>query len=401
MITAAYYAAFVCLGLTNASLGPLLPFLADQSQVGLGQVSILFSGRWLGYLLGSLWGGRLFDRRSGHPLMAASLGIMALAMALTPVIHLIWGLLLIMASLGASEGALDVGGNTLLVWRHGRQVAPFMNGLHFFFGLGALASPLLIIQGASSYGWFAWALWFIALVTLPIALVLLYLPSPRATVDSSQSDGSDRGKKGGDPQRGNRRRVVSLLIIFFLTAIGVEQSFGGWIYAFAVKAQLATSRGAALLTSVFWGAFTFSRLLSIYVSRCLSSRTYLILSLGGSAVSLLALNTLYLLGDKALVGTILWLGTALLGVSIATVFPMTLSYAGERTPIFGQTTGLFLVGVSAGGMLIPWLIGQFFESAGPYSAMVILLMSMIGSIVVFEQVDRMTGRRRARIDSAC
>jgi hypothetical protein len=31
----------------------------------------------------------------------------------------------------------------------------------------------------------------------------------------------------------------------------------------------------------------------------------------------------------------------------------------------GGITGLFLVGSSLGGMTVPWLIGQFFESVGP------------------------------------
>jgi hypothetical protein len=35
-------------------------------------------------------------------------------------------------ALGMAEGALDVGGNTLLVWVHQEKVGPFMNGLHFF-----------------------------------------------------------------------------------------------------------------------------------------------------------------------------------------------------------------------------------------------------------------------------
>ncbi len=179
-ITAAYYAAFIGLGLTNASLGPLLPHLADQARVGLGQVSILFTGRWLGYLLGSLLGGRIYDRRRGHPVMAVSLILAAVTMALTPTIPLLWGLVMIMILLGASEASLDVGCNTLLIWLHGRKVAPFMNGLHFFYGLGALISPLIIAQAALAYGRSAWALWLIALLLLPAAFVLLRLPSPPA-----------------------------------------------------------------------------------------------------------------------------------------------------------------------------------------------------------------------------
>ncbi len=73
--TAGYYAAFVALGLIGALLGPTLTSLAQHTRVGLDQISILFTGRSLGYLVGSLLGGRLYDRRPGNPLMAGFLGI--------------------------------------------------------------------------------------------------------------------------------------------------------------------------------------------------------------------------------------------------------------------------------------------------------------------------------------
>ena len=50
--------------------------------------------------------------------------------------------------MGVAEGALDVGGNTLLIWVHRHKVGPFMNGLHFFFGAGAFLSPIIIAQTA-------------------------------------------------------------------------------------------------------------------------------------------------------------------------------------------------------------------------------------------------------------
>jgi len=392
-ITSAYYAAFIGLGLTNASLGPLLPLLADQARVDLSRVSILFTGRWLGYLLGSLLSGRIYDRRKGHPVMAVSLILIASAMALTPTIPMLWGLVLIMVLLGASEASLDLGGNTLLIWLHGRKVAPFMNGLHFFFGLGALISPLIIAQAALTYGRSAWALWLIALLLLPVAFFLLRLPSPPTPEYAASIEHSTSARDNANSSR-MRWGVVFLFVLFFLTAIGAEQSFGGWIYTFAVTTGLATAQMAAILTSVFWGAFTLSRLGSILVARSLSTRAYVIISLLGCTLGLLLLNTLRFMGSGSLGVVVLWLGTILFGISIAVIFPMMLSYAGERTQIFGQVTSLFFVGVSAGGMLIPWLIGQFFESAGPYSTMVILLLAILASIGLFSLIDRRTSQLR-------
>lgn len=386
--TAVYFAAFIGLGLTNASTGPLLPLLADQVRVDLAGISILFTARSLGYLLGSLLSGQLYDRRSGHPVMAVSLVMAAVAIALVPATPLLWGLAAIMLLLGASEGSLDVGGNTLLIWLHGLKVAPFMNGLHFFFGLGALLSPLLILQALNLSGTYSWALWAMSLVLVPIALLLLRLPSPAATGHHSAERALEGGANGQIRQ--THWGVVTLFVLFFVTAIGAEMSFGGWIYTFSVEAGLATVQSAAYLTSAFWAAFTISRLGSIPLARLIHPRGYVILGLAGATLGLLILNGMRFLETGSATQVALWLGTLLFGASIAVVFPTMLSYAGERTRIFGQVTGLFFVGVSVGGMLIPWLIGQFFEARGPYSVMVILLLATLAGVGLFALIDRKT-----------
>jgi len=135
--TIGYYAAFIALGLTTSSMGPTLPGLAQQTGSKLGQVSILFTARSLGYLLGSYRGGRFFDRFAGHHVLVLSLISMMVMMMLTPTVPLLWLLAALMVAQGFGEGMLDVGGNALLVWTYKEKVGPFMNGLHFFYGIGA------------------------------------------------------------------------------------------------------------------------------------------------------------------------------------------------------------------------------------------------------------------------
>src|SRR5688572_19959102 len=168
--TAAYYLAFVALGLASASLGPTLPGLAENTQTHLREISFLFTARSLGYLFGSFFGGRFYDRKPGHPVMVLMLIGVATALILVPTISLLWVLAGVLLVLGMAEGALDVGGNTLLVWVHRHQVGPYMNGLHFFFGIGAFLSPLIIAQAVLVSGNITWAYWILALLLLPVAL---------------------------------------------------------------------------------------------------------------------------------------------------------------------------------------------------------------------------------------
>ena len=83
--TISYFIAFVALGLAMASLSPTLTALADQTRVNLGKISYLFTARSFGFLLGSLFIGRFYDRMNGHVVMAATIIAMAAMLALMPV----------------------------------------------------------------------------------------------------------------------------------------------------------------------------------------------------------------------------------------------------------------------------------------------------------------------------
>jgi MFS transporter, FHS family, Na+ dependent glucose transporter 1 len=361
--TIGYYAAFVALGLASASLGPTLAGLAEHIQSRLAQISSLFAARSLGYLVGSVLGGRLYDRVPGHPVMSGGLLLMAGMMALAPLAASLWVLATAILILGLAEGALDVGGNTLLVWTHREKVGPFMNGLHFFFGLGAFLSPLIIAYAMRGGGGILRAYWTLAVLLLPAALWLLRLSSP-AAAEASVVASADRPNG----------RMVALIVVLFFLYTGSEVAFGGWIYSYAAALRLSRDAVAAYLTSAFWGSLTAGRLLAIPLAMRFPPHRILLVDFLGCLASLCAL----LLWPHSLIA--LWLGSCGVGLSMASIFPATLSLAQGRMRITGQVTGWFFVGASAGGMFLPWLIGQFFESAGPRAMIVILLVDLTAAV---------------------
>jgi MFS transporter, FHS family, Na+ dependent glucose transporter 1 len=366
-ITAIYYAVFIGLGMVAASLGPTLPGLAEQTGVQLKQASWLFSATSLGYLLGALAAGRLYDRRLGHPVMVTALLLAAALMALVPTMSQLVLLAVVMLLLGGAQAGVDVGGNTLLVWLHREKVPPFMNGLHLFWGVGSILAPILIAQVILLTGGFAWGYWLIALILLPIAVLVWRANSPQALHHESDAV----------PIYPVNWPLVILFMLFFLTFVGAEGAYGGWIYSYAIATGIAAPAVAAYMTSAYWGALSFSRLVAIPLSMRFRPRTLITadLILGVVALSLAVLGN----GNPAAT----WLATILFGASIATLFPLTMSFANEVVTVTGQFTSLIFVGASLGSMLVPWLIGQFFESAGPGSAMRIMLVDMLVCLGVF------------------
>src|SRR5262249_13567000 len=233
--TAAYFVAFIALGLAIASLGPTIPGLAAQVRASIADISYLFTLRSFGFLLGALLSVPFYDRLKGHSVMAAMVFSMSVTLALMPLAPTLGVLLTVMLLLGTAEGALGVGGNALLVWVHQNRVAPFMNALHFFYGVGAVLSPLVIRQALKIGDSTTAAYLALAILVLPPAAWLLWLPSPRS---QAAHDASADAK-------GINYKVVALVALLLCLYIDAEVSYGSWIYSYVLKMSLGGEDMAA------------------------------------------------------------------------------------------------------------------------------------------------------------
>jgi fucose permease len=364
--TYAYYAAFMGLGLISASLGPTLPGLAEQTGTELREISRLFLARSTGYMLGSFLGGRFYDRVPGHPVMATALVGMGVGMALAPFLPTLWVLAAVLLMIGIAEGTLDVGGNTLLVWIHRSRVGPYMNALHFTFGLGAFLSPLVIAQAVAWSGGIRLGYWMLAAYVVPVLIWLAREPSPIPEVEQDR----DEAIHANWP-------LVWLIAFFMFLYVGAEVGFGGWVYTYAVSMGLADETSAFFLTSLFWGALTLGRLASIPLAVRVRPRTILLWDIAGALVSVALM-----LGLPHSAWA-LWVGIFGAGFALSSVFPTLITWAERRITVSGLVTSIFFVGASLGGMILPWLIGQLFEGRGPQITMILIMGNLLVAAVVF------------------
>ena len=255
--TSGYYFLFMCLGLDSAILGPTLPALASQTASRLGQMGLVFLVGAIGFTLGTLIGGRVFDRLPGHPVLGIAQLCAAVLIFFIPLASSLWILLAVLVCKGFAESFVNTGANALLVWTHGEKVAPFMNGLHFFYGLGAFLSPFLVAQVVGVAGGYRWAYWVLAAFA---ALVGLRMLSMSGSPHPAQAHSKDAAQNPRGPV--SYALVISAMLFLFFY-VGAEITFGGWVYTYAVTLKLASAAGAAYLTSAFWAAFTVGRLISI------------------------------------------------------------------------------------------------------------------------------------------
>ncbi|MBC7929576.1 MAG: MFS transporter [Rubrivivax sp.] len=374
--TAAYYAAFVAFGLTGAVLGPTLPQLVEGAGARTSVTGSLLAAHSVGFLVGSLGGARLFDRMNGHTVMAGSLLLMAAGLALMPLAPTLWLLAAVLIALGAAECTLDAGANTLLVATHGARTGPYLNGLHFFYGVGAFLAPLIVAHAARPGEGVHLAFWLLALLVLPVAVPFFKLAPPalRAAAD----DG------GREPRRASPALVL-LLALFLFLYLGAEVGFSGWIYTYVVTLRMSDAEGAAYLTSAFWGALTLGRLLAVPLAARIGPRVMLATDLAGC---MLSIGVIVLSGGSF---TAVCAGTLGLGLSMASIFPATFWLAGRGMRLDGRTTGWLLVGASCGAILVPWFAGLVFDAAGPRAVMLVVLLDLVAAAAIFAPLAARSG----------
>ncbi|CAG5127349.1 unnamed protein product [Candidula unifasciata] len=141
--TAVLSMSFFCLGLCIAIPGPTLLDLGKRVNRSIEHMTFIFTARSVGYLIGSLTGGVLFDFFDQQILLFYTMATVAVATASIPWCTALIYLSAFVCVQGVALGVLDTGGNIfcIKIWTH--KSAPFMQALHFAFGVGAFIAPLM------------------------------------------------------------------------------------------------------------------------------------------------------------------------------------------------------------------------------------------------------------------
>jgi FHS family Na+ dependent glucose MFS transporter 1 len=394
--TITYYLLFICVGMANASLGPTLPGLASQTASTLSAISAVFSLRSIGRMCGTYLAGDRYDRLPGHPIAitaGAFIVIMMFAVSFTPFL---WLICLFFFAMGCAEGFVDVGVNAMLVWTQRENATPYINGLHLFFGLGAFLIPIVaaFIISQTNYDGLApfttgftvfnalqsqtdvqWVYRFIGVAFLPILFIVSRLPSP--TSPNNQTD-DEQIKIMPKPTP----KVIGLFACLFLLYVGAESSFGGWIYTYAVNRNLASVSEASFLVSLFWLMVMVGRVIVIIISRYVLARYILMLTL------IIAVAGLVLM---IAIPSMLWIGTIIVGLGLAPIFPTALAFANHNIDLSAKTTSYFYIGGGIGVVIIPWLIGQLIVPFGAVAILYVILTAVIGAIGIIYWLVREIG----------
>ncbi len=380
-VTPVFLSSFVGLGVVTMLLGPSIDQFAIRTGVDKGTVGLLFTVGSVGYMVGSLVTGRVLEQLKATHAGLIGLGLMILALLLGAVAPSLW-LLGIGQFLNGFGGAfLDVSANSVILWLH--QGGPMMAALHLCFSIGAIFSPLLIARSLDWTGEIRLAYVFVAGILALFVFAMLSTTPPR-NPHTTETETRTR-------LVGNQRSLLGLGVLFYMSYVGVEVGFAGWIVDYGVERGLARTGGATVLATVFFFGFAAGRALGVLTARIAPPFTVLMID-----VAVCVMGLAVMLGSETRVA--MWVGTGLFGIGTASMFPAMLSLAEPVLPSTGLVTGLFLAGSSIGSMTLPPLIGWLLTRSGADALPVVVLVGTLlcGLIVVaFVRVSRSSIERPA------
>ncbi len=367
-----YLITFVGLGMSTTVIGPSLPWLAEKTNVGLWAIGFLFTARALGYLCTSTFAGKSLDKRKSHPMIASALLGIAICYALVLTANLYIALLSIFFMIGAFGSFVDIGGNVMTLQSEGDNPQMRVNALHFFFGIGTLLSPLIISYAFDKYGSLEIVFPTIAAFTAIAMLIVWSRPSPRIGRVSEHTSTASLS----DP------RIWRFLVFIFLI-VATEVSVGAWIFTYAIKSEILSNVQAGLLTSLFFGAFTLGRLLSIPIAKHLKPEKLLPILF---AVGLVFAILLISFGSQS--ALLLRICTLGFGFALSAAFPSSLSYISEHIQMSGTFTSWIFIAANLSALTIPALIGVFADSFGLMSILVAFVILFLAVNISFLMTQR-------------
>jgi fucose permease len=344
-----------------------------QTDAGVGLFYFLNAGA---YVTGSLGGGVVTERIGRRRVLAIAVLLGAIGLGAIATVGS-WPLFLLAAvPLGLGSGAIDGGGNALILDMFASARGRALNLLHLFFSLGALGSPFVVGRLVESgVPWQAVVLGT-ALAALPLALLfaVIDMPSGRHSTERGHAASAGAPRLALDP-------LLLVLALAIACYVASEVGVSNWLVRFLASAPLGIATTALTL---FWAGLTLGRLISARVVDRFDHARF-------ATVSALVLAA-------ALVGAVivpsLPLSVALFTVAgfvSGPIYPLIVAIGGERFPGRSAAVGGFLSGTAViGGVFYPPVMGFLSVTVGLAVAMIgTAMLALACGLVLF-----LTGERR-------
>jgi fucose permease len=341
--------AMVCLGVSAASIGPVLPFLADDVDVSLDTAGLLLTAFFVGSISSSALVAVVLHGRDTRLLMLAGLllqatGTAGLAFAPTFEMVLIAGTVV-----GLGDGLVVASTHILMPATAAtvEDVPSAINRMNLYFAVGAVAGPIWTGAVLATTGdrWLVYAGIFVLLVA---AIVVTFAAD--VAVHGAVAAPDEEFKLPGTPTAWIMGAVLFLYV-------GAEFGLGAWVSTFAQETADAGVFGSALIAAGYWGALAGGRVATAWYLG--QGHDVVVLLLGGCAGAGIA--ALLLIATSGSIGLAASFAMAA-GFFMGPIWPAVTAIV-SREGDASSTAATVTVG-NAGGVALPWLQGKVLVGAG-------------------------------------
>ncbi|KAJ2988064.1 hypothetical protein NUW58_g4173 [Xylaria curta] len=364
LIVAGY--SFFCAGVSDGTLGPLIPYIISSFHIGTGEIAIIYGTTFAGWLLAAITNPVLTAQLTLGQLLFVGAVLQLIAQALRPWSPLaVFCVSFLFQALGMAYQ--DAHSNTFVSNLH-NVPHRWLSFIHACYALGTFIGPLIATAIANSPNTLAIDAWkrvYFVLIGVSVLNVAGVMVAFRDTLYSRLDTGNEH-----EGQKRNRLALVTmakllksktlwLLSLFYFFELGAGFTAGGWVVEF-----LTTVRGGKLSTvgyvpTGFYGGQLAGRLLLPEPTfRFGEQRMILIYSCICAALQL-----------------VFWLQPSIVGSAIALsfigffsgpFFATGMSVASKLFPRESQPAalGFIFVLAQAGGAIFPSITGLIATSAG-------------------------------------
>jgi FHS family glucose/mannose:H+ symporter-like MFS transporter len=361
-LSRAAYSGMFFFGVVMAVLGAVLPLLTGQVHLELSQTGNLFLAMNFAMLVSMLGLGPFMDRFGKKAVLVGGPVFVTVALALIATAASYATIIASVVLLGLGGGALNGGTNTLVADLHADPNAKSsaLNLLGVFFGFGALFLPFVIASLVKTLG-----LVTILYITAALSLMPAILFAALAFPPSKHEKGLPLRKVAG---LAHNRLVLSLGFLLFFES-GNEFIMGGYTSTYLTRQLGSPVPVASYLLAAYWGAIMIGRVISSRLVLRVKASTMILASSVGAAAGVVVL----LAAQSELMAGV---GIAIAGLSFASIYPVTLGFAGSQFEAYsGSVFGILFAIALVGGMTLPWSVGQLAQAHGLRAALAIVIGS--------------------------
>lgn len=351
------YVAFISLGMPDGLLGVAWPSIRTTFSIPLDAIGMLLTASVAGYMTSSFLSGPLITRWGVGRILAASCALTGLGLISYTFVPEWWMMVLLGVMAGLGAGAIDAGLNTYVAAHFGEGL---MQWLHASYGIGVTLGPIIMTIALTSMD--SWQVGYRVVGSFQLALATSFVLTLPMWNQNDVPAGSEEPKRLTDyttPMSETLRQPqVWLSILLFFLYCGAEVSLGTWTYSLLIESRGIDPAVAGLWAGSYWATFTVGRVVAGLYAKRAGVNLLVLGGLGGAM-----LGALLLAWNPAEVTNLL--AVALIGFSIAPIFPALMSGTSQRvgTHFAANTIGMQMAATGLGTAVIPSLVGVLARQA--------------------------------------